>query len=180
MIQAGYLSDPPGIPLYYQVGLDRKKNELPVWQCIRGTNFTEGGVHRSIQACFPDSTISSCDAVNRLADFQLHHNFHVGTKNRTGHRFIGHDDIWLYNELQTMIEKIRIHVPLSYRIQGCTNGSLYVNTSEVSGILTIPSILRTKPLMQPNIPGVTSKSLHQFLAQQQQTQFAVIAVHTVP
>jgi len=34
--------------------------------------------------------------------------------------------------------------------------------------------------MQPNILGVISKSLHQFLAQQQQTQFAVIAVHTVP
>jgi hypothetical protein len=42
VIQAGYLSDPPGIPLYYQVGLDRNKNGLPVWQCIRGTNFTEG------------------------------------------------------------------------------------------------------------------------------------------
>ena len=79
-----------------------------------------------------------------------------------------------------MIEKTRIHVPLSYRIQGWTNGSLYVDTSEVSGILPIPSILRTKALMQPNIPGVISKSLHQFLAQQQQTQFAVIAVHTVP
>ncbi|EDR06924.1 uncharacterized protein LACBIDRAFT_328290 [Laccaria bicolor S238N-H82] len=180
VIQAGYLSDPPGIPLYYQVGLDRKKNGLPVWRCIRGTNFTEGGVHHSIRACFPDSIISSCNAVNRLADSQLHHNLHVGTKNQTGHRFIGHDDIWLYDELQTMIEKTRIHVPLSYRIQGWTNGSLYVDTSEVSGILPIPSILHTKALMQPNIPGVISKSLHQFLAQRQQTQFAVIAVHTVP
>jgi len=79
-----------------------------------------------------------------------------------------------------MIEKTRIHVPLSYRIQGWTNGSLYVDTSEVSGILPIPSILCTKALMQPNIPGVISKLLHQFLAQQQQTQFVVIAVHTVP
>jgi len=80
-IQAGYLSDPPGIPLYYQVGLDRKENGLPVWWCIRGTNFTEGGVYHSIHACFPDSIISSHNAVNRLADFQLHHNLHVGTKN---------------------------------------------------------------------------------------------------
>ena len=79
-----------------------------------------------------------------------------------------------------MIEKTRIHVPLSYRIQGWTNSSLYVDTSEVSGILTIPSMLYTKAPMQPNIPGVISKSLHQFLAQQQQTQFAVIAVQTVP
>lgn len=164
-IQAGYLSDPPGIPLYYQVGLDRMENGLPVWRCIRGTNFTEGGVHHSIRACFPDSTISSRNAVNRLADFQLHHNIHVGTKNRSGYRFIGHDDIWLYDDLQTMTEKTRIHIPLSYKIQGWTNGSLYVDTSEVSGILPIPPTLRTKALMQPNIPGVTSKAMHQFLAQ---------------
>ena len=59
-IQAGYLSDPLGIPLYYQVGLDRRENGLPIWQCIRGTNFTEGGVH-SIQACFPYS-IKVCES----------------------------------------------------------------------------------------------------------------------
>ena len=34
--------------------------------------------------------------------------------------------------------------------------------------------------MQPYILRVTSKTLHQFLAQRQQTQFAVVAVHTVP
>ena len=124
--------------------------------------------------------ISAHNAVNRLANFQLHHNLPVGTKNQTGHRCIGHDDIWLYDELQTMIERTRIHVPLSYRIQGWTNGSLYVDTSEVSGILPIPPTLCTKALMQPYIPGVTSKTLHQFLAQRQQTQFAVVAVHTVP
>ena len=78
-----------------------------------------------------------------------------------------------------MTEKTRIHIPLSYKIQGWTNGSLYVDTSEVSGILPIPPTLCTKALMQPNIPGVTSKAMHQFLAQRQQTQFAVIAVHTV-
>lgn len=49
LIQEGYLSDPPGIDLYYQVGLDHKENGLPVWHCIRGTNSTEGGVHHSIQ-----------------------------------------------------------------------------------------------------------------------------------
>jgi len=152
VIQAGYLSDPPGIPLYYQVGLDRKKNGLPVWQCIWATNFTEEGVHHSIQACFPDSTISSHNAVNRLPIFNFTTIFMLKQKNWTGHRFIGHDDIWLYDELQRMIEKTRIHVPLSYRIQGWTNGSLYVDASEVLWILPIPSILCTKALMQPNIP----------------------------
>ena len=64
-------------------------------------------------------------------------------------------------------------------IQGWTNSSLYLDTSDLSGILPIPPTLRTKALMQPNIPKVTSKALHQFLAQRKQTQFAAIAVHTV-
>ena len=48
LIEAGYMSDPPGVSLYYDVGLDCKENGLTVWRCIRGTNFTEGGVHHSI------------------------------------------------------------------------------------------------------------------------------------
>jgi hypothetical protein len=31
LIQAGYLSDPLGIDVYYQVGIDLKDNGLPVW-----------------------------------------------------------------------------------------------------------------------------------------------------
>jgi len=59
LVEAGYMSDPPGVSLYYDVGLDCKENGLTVWHCIHGTNFTEGGVHHSIQACFPDSVIST-------------------------------------------------------------------------------------------------------------------------
>ena len=83
LIQAGYLSDPPGIDLYYQVGVDQKENGLPVWHCMRGTNFTEGGVHHSICNAFPNSSKSARHAVNCLTDFQLHHNLSVGTYNKT-------------------------------------------------------------------------------------------------
>ena len=62
LIEAGYMSDPPSVSLYYDVGLDWKENGLTVWRCICGTNFTEG-VHHSIRACFPDSVISTCNAV---------------------------------------------------------------------------------------------------------------------
>jgi hypothetical protein len=32
-VQMGYLSDPPGISLYYTVGVDREVGGLPVWRC---------------------------------------------------------------------------------------------------------------------------------------------------
>ena len=53
LIQNGYLSDPPGIPLYTVVGLDTKAGGLTIYQCARGTNATEGGVHKHIQARLP-------------------------------------------------------------------------------------------------------------------------------
>jgi len=177
LIEAGYMSDPPGVSLYYDVGLDRKENGLTVWRCVRGTNFTEGGVHHSIRACFPDSIISTRNAVNRLADFRLHHNLHVGTHNRTGKEYSGHDDIWLYDILQLMIEKTRDIVPKSYIIKGWTNGLLYQPTLEVSGILPIPDSIQINAGLQPIIPNFKSKLPHQYLANRQGTRFAVIAVH---
>jgi hypothetical protein len=115
--------------------------------------------------------------VNRLADFQLHHNLHVGTFNRTGKEYSGHDDIWLYDTLQLMIEKTRDAVPMSYIIKGWTNGLLYQPTSEVSGILPIPHSIQINAGLQPIIPNSKSKLPHQYLANRQGTRYAVIAVH---
>ena len=179
LIQAGYISDPPGIDLYYQVGLDRKKDGLPVWRCMRGTNFTEGGVHHSIRNAFPDSSISARHAVNRLADFQLHHNLSVGTYNKTGQKFTGHCDIWLYDELQLLVEKLRPLVPNSHAIKGWTNGTMYAPTNEVFGILPIPETTRIKAAIQPAISTAVIKKGHWYLALRQGTQYAVIAIHTI-
>jgi hypothetical protein len=52
LIQKGFLSDPPGIPLYYQVGIDGKTG-LPLYCCMRGTNMTEGGVHTHLCSRLP-------------------------------------------------------------------------------------------------------------------------------
>jgi hypothetical protein len=46
----GFLSDPPGIPLYYQMGVD--KDGLTVYCTIRGTNSVEGGVHMAVRRVF--------------------------------------------------------------------------------------------------------------------------------
>ena len=45
-----FLSDPPGIPLYYHMGIDR--DGLTLYRTICGTNSVEGGVHMAVQHVF--------------------------------------------------------------------------------------------------------------------------------
>ena len=49
LIENGYLSDPPDIPLYTVIGLDKKSGGLPIYKCARGTNSTEGAVHTQLR-----------------------------------------------------------------------------------------------------------------------------------
>jgi hypothetical protein len=76
-IQAGLLSDPPGIPLYFQIGVDKKHGNLPIYRCARGTNNAEGGVHHSGRRHLPISGVSARHASARLRDFVLMHNLVV-------------------------------------------------------------------------------------------------------
>ena len=76
LIQNGYLSDPPEIPLYTVVGLD-KKSGLPLYRCARGTNATEGGVHKHIRARLPKCGASLRHVNACLHDFVLYHNLVV-------------------------------------------------------------------------------------------------------
>ena len=177
-VQMGYLSDPPGIPLYYTVGVDREVGGLPVWRCCRGTNFVEGGVHHSIHDCFPPSAITARHAVNRLNFFMLKHNLFVGTPNRTGKRWNGHCEIWEYNHLQRITEMTRDLVPDSQMIDGWQNGDMYEPTTEVFGILPIPEVIRTKSAMLPYIQDIEVDIKHIYLASKQETKFAVLNVHT--
>ena len=48
--QLGFLSDPVGVSLYYQMGID--KDGLTIYQTIQGTNSVEGGVHMTIHHVF--------------------------------------------------------------------------------------------------------------------------------
>jgi hypothetical protein len=76
-IQNGLLSDPPNIPLYYQIGVDRKHRNLPLYRCVRGTNSVEGGVHHSGRRRLPISGASARHASTQLRDFVLMHNLVV-------------------------------------------------------------------------------------------------------
>jgi hypothetical protein len=73
LVQKGFLLDPPGVALYYQVGIDGKTG-LPLYCCMRGTNITEGGVHTHLRSRLPTSGVSPRHVQCCLLDFILRHN----------------------------------------------------------------------------------------------------------
>jgi hypothetical protein len=77
LVRKGFLSDPPGVSLYYQIGVDTKYGGLPLYRCIRGTNMTEGGVHTHLRSRLPTSGASIRHVQACLSDFILRHNLLV-------------------------------------------------------------------------------------------------------
>ena len=77
LIENGYLSDPPDIPLYTIIGLDKKSGGLPIYKCARGTNSTEGAVHTHLHKYMPKSGVSLRHLHACLHDFVLRHNLIV-------------------------------------------------------------------------------------------------------
>lgn len=75
LICSGYISDPPGVPLYLCLGVE--SNGLPHYRCFRGTNYTEGGVHRPIRHSLPISGVSPRHTSNHLTAFVYYHNITV-------------------------------------------------------------------------------------------------------
>lgn len=177
IIKLGQISDPPGIPLYYCLGI--ASNGLPIYRCWHGTNFTEGAVHRPIRKSMPYSGVSPRHTANRLKDFVFRHNMLVGTYNTTGQHYKGHFDIWLINERQSLLnsERIRQLIPKSQPVARWVNGDLYIQTTEVFGILPVPDpvqvasgILKYDSQLKPE--------QYAYLASKQDTRYAVLTVHT--
>ncbi len=90
-VRRGFLSDPPGIPLYYLMGKDN--DGLNLYQTICGTNSVEGGVHMAVRRVFgslkASPELAECILINwtfrrnQSVCFQAIH-FHVLTPNRLG------------------------------------------------------------------------------------------------
>jgi hypothetical protein len=176
-IKAGFLSDPPGIPLYFQIGVDKRHGNLPIYRCARGTNNAEGGVHHSGRRHLPISGVSARHASTRLRDFVLMHNLVVGTLNRTGTVYKGHFDVWLINHLQLQLEATQYLIPETQKLTGWINGDLYISAGERIGILPVPDSIRvTADIESYHIEDKQFK--HSYLAQQQETKYAVVAIHT--
>lgn len=71
----GYLSDPPGISLYYLMGKDR--DGLNLYRTVRGTNSIEGGFHKSVRRVFGSMRASSELAECLLNNWILRRNIKV-------------------------------------------------------------------------------------------------------
>jgi hypothetical protein len=73
----GYLSDPPGIPLYYLMGVDR--DGLKIYRTVRGTNSLEGGFHMVVRRIFgslrASPELTECILINWI----LRRNIRVGS-----------------------------------------------------------------------------------------------------
>ncbi|XP_006457870.1 hypothetical protein AGABI2DRAFT_215844 [Agaricus bisporus var. bisporus H97] len=178
LLQNGYVSDPPGIPLYSQIGIDCKAGNLPVYRCFRGTNFTEGGVHTQLRPRLPTSGASVRHVYSCLLDFILRHNLLVGTHNRTGQVYKGHTSIWLTNEIQECLISLHDTVQEVPQLVGWINGNFYESTSEVAGILPIPMGVQESCGIATYLPTHDAKQPNAFLASMQQTRKPVVPIHS--
>ena len=170
----------PWISLYVQVGIDNDHSKLPMYQCLIGTNATEGGIHLSIHCWLPISGASPQHASAHLHDYVYVHNLVVGTKNRTGKTYYGHYDIELTNRLQVLLSDttVRLLVPDAPIMKGWVNGDLYIPGNERIGILPVPEQLCSIAEIASYSHTHDQDHKHSFLAQQQGTKYAVMAVHT--
>ncbi|KAG6835293.1 hypothetical protein H0H93_003051 [Arthromyces matolae] len=178
LIRYGYVSDPPGISLYYIIGLDT--NGLPLYRCIRGTNSVEGGVHTHLRSMLPTCGVSVRHMVTCLLDFILRHNLLVGTFNTTGKKYAGHDSIWLLNEIQELEITLSAAHPDKMPLQlSWVNGNLYQQTTEVMGIAPIPEQVRTNAEMQEYVAETDGTQKQAYLAKMQGTRRPILPVNTI-
>ncbi|KAJ3771035.1 hypothetical protein FB446DRAFT_789987 [Lentinula raphanica] len=191
-VHSGFLSDPPGIPLYYIIGWDR--DGLPLYRTIRGTNSIEGGVHMLIRRIFGSLKASPELAVALLSNWILQRNQRVGHLNRTGHKWGNHFNIWLLDE----ITELTIHLDIRPSFHPPRMLATRIATSESFGIIPIPSALAkdynisTLPLRRiEGLPHHRDTPVHlltrlstritnpyRYLQLTQCTIFPVIPVHT--
>ena len=71
LIENSYLSDPPNIPLYTVIGLDKKLGGLPIYKCICRTNSTDAVVHTHLRKYMLKSGVSLHHLYACLHDYVL-------------------------------------------------------------------------------------------------------------
>lgn len=177
LIYHGYISDPPGVPMYGEHP-DSENSVLPVYRCFRGTNRTEGAVHTHLRSHLPSSGTSIRHVEAALNDFTLIHNIVNGTHNRTGGRYRGHFSPWITNELQDLTISLQDVLVGPCDFPGHVNGTYYIQTSERIGVLPVPPAAQTDGGMRRYNPAVDRRRKHHHLAMLQGVSKAILPVHT--
>ncbi|THU77623.1 hypothetical protein K435DRAFT_846105 [Dendrothele bispora CBS 962.96] len=188
----GLLSDPPGIPLYYVLGVDR--DNLTIYRCIRGTNSVEGGIHMTIRRTFGALRASPEFADALLALIRHRRNQRVGFANRTGGTYRNHFENWTLDEIMELAAEVNVVTSFPQPNLLATR----IETSEVFGIIPIPEQTTkqydirtaTRPVIQPIIYyrdtpahlrihlSTAPLNAYVYLQQQQRTAHPVVPVHT--
>ncbi|KAJ3821689.1 hypothetical protein F5880DRAFT_1485618, partial [Lentinula raphanica] len=130
-IRLGFLSDPPGISLYYLMGRDR--DGLNLYRCIRGTNSIEGGLHMLLRRMFGALSASAELTEALLINWLVRRNKTVGYRNRTGRKYKNHFDIWVLDEIVEISSELDVKTSFTPPPMLTTR----VATSETFGIIPI-------------------------------------------
>jgi hypothetical protein len=165
-VRLGFISDPPGISLYYIRGKDR--DGLTLFRKIAGTNSVEGSVHMLIRRIF-DPIRASPELTEAIVGNWMHRQvkiyllacpsmlligliLKIGHYNRTGKKWLSHYDIWLLDELVEKALLLGIEPSISMPRLLATR----IATSESSGIIPIGSSIAK----EVEIPLLPSLNLH--------------------
>ncbi|KAJ3836764.1 hypothetical protein F5878DRAFT_247355 [Lentinula raphanica] len=188
----GFLSDPPGISLYYHMGTDR--DGLPLYRTIRGTNSVEGGVHMAVRRVFGSLQASPELAECLLLNWIGRRNKKIGYLNRTGHKYRGFYDPWMPDEIYELTVDLGIQPSFPLPTVLTTR----IATTETFGILPLSSQLAEQynitalpPRRLEGIPHHHDMPVHtlthlstkphnryRYLQIRQRTLHAVTPVHT--
>jgi len=189
----GLMSDPPGIALYYKMGVD--KNGLSYYRSVRGTNSIEGGIHMPLRRTFGSLSASPELTDALLCNSRHRRNTTVGTFNRTGKKHMSHFDQWIRDDIVELAAEVGIKP--SFPIPDVL--ATRVATTEKFGIIPVPKSIVERLGFTPSTPvtdsniiplhrGIPVNSLSQlstrrvsayrFLSECQQTTHAVVPVHT--
>ncbi|KAI8143102.1 hypothetical protein BJV82DRAFT_668743 [Fennellomyces sp. T-0311] len=159
-IRMGEISDPPGISLYFQVGVDQ--HNLPVYRCSRGTNSLEGGVHQNIIRKFASFGAGPHMTDCMLADYRLRHNIDVGSKNRHGRVHLGHYDPWLTQTIHHLQVELGMYDTKWDADQSSTlivkNALQLKMPAETFGIASFPSAVADDISIQKSSPDQVEPS----------------------
>ncbi|KAF9218760.1 hypothetical protein BS17DRAFT_822460 [Gyrodon lividus] len=145
----GYYSDPPDVALYFAVRKD--SNGLTLYHCCHGTND-----------CL------ATHAMNMALEYVVSHNMQVSTQNRMGHRYIGHFNVPLKNEITALQQCTQNTLAQSADIGygNWVNGKDYAQTKETFGVLPFDEMTQAQNGMLPYSSTFTKENdiHHQFLA----------------
>ncbi|KAF7310239.1 hypothetical protein MIND_00397600 [Mycena indigotica] len=188
----GFLSDLPGLALYYWIGRD--KDGLNLYRTVRGTNSVEGGVHKQIRRIFGSLHASLALTEAILANWFMRRNRRIGHYNRTGTRWNNHFDIWLLDDI--VETAIRLEVKPTFPEPKLL--ATRIATSETFGIIPITAAIANEheiPILPPvNVLAASHHNdtpsfaltqlstkpvnLYRYLQTRQRTTAAVVPVHT--